>query len=180
MKNGEMIKMSSTFRFNLGSHHLPIIIINSLLLCELKTRKLSWKKQNSATKWGIIQKAINFQVQTLGFWALTICPLPETSVNALAPIPTWVHYDKSCHVYIILSVLPNQPPNFHTMRQLSSSFDRWQLVLDFYWWFLESGARWVPSMEQATTPTTGDTHHNEIKSCNNQDLKDEIVILLFD
>ena len=35
-------------------------------------------------------KKINLQVQTLGFWALTICPLPETSVATLAPIPTWV------------------------------------------------------------------------------------------
>merc|ERR1711971_1343998 len=34
--------------------------------------------------------SVAWQVQTLGFWALTICPLPETSVTALAPIPTWV------------------------------------------------------------------------------------------
>ena len=52
-------------------------------------------------------------------------------------------------------------------------------MLDLYWWFLESGARWVPSMEQATTPTTGDTHQNEIKSCYGWDLENEIVVLLF-
>ena len=30
------------------------------------------------------------QVQTLGFWALTICPVSETSMSIMAPIPTWV------------------------------------------------------------------------------------------
>ena len=35
-------------------------------------------------------RSSTLQVQTLGFWALTICPLSQTSVDALAPIPTWV------------------------------------------------------------------------------------------
>ena len=35
------------------------------------------------------------QVQTLGFWALTICPASETSRSIIAPIPTWVKWVKS-------------------------------------------------------------------------------------
>ena len=35
-------------------------------------------------------RSSTLQVQTLGFWALTICPLSQTSVDVLAPIPTWV------------------------------------------------------------------------------------------